>query len=105
VKCCPACGQTLPEKPLLDGAYFTPHQSRIFEIVVRAGSSGIGSDDLFDALYRDDPDGGPLSGRKSMYTTIGALNRKLAHHGLRLRATPNGRRTAWNYVLDKAEQQ
>lgn len=99
--CCPTCGQTLPEKPLLPGTHLTPYQKRIFEIVARAGDNGIGSDDLFDKLYENDSDGGPLTGRKSLHVIIRALNRKLERHSMRVRAYPNGRRAAWNYVLIK----
>ena len=93
------CGQTLPEKPVLNGTHLTPYQKRILEIVTRAGKNGISTDDLFDKLYAEDPDGGPLTGRKSLYAIVSALNDKLEHHSMRVRAQPNGRRAAWNYVL------
>ena len=99
--CCPKCGQTLPEKPMLNGTHLTPYQKRIFELVARAGPNGIGSDDLFDKLYADDADGGPITGRKSLYVMIKRLKAKLEHHGMQVRKVPNGRRAAWNYVLTR----
>lgn len=86
----------------MNGTHFTPYQWRIYEIVRRAGQNGIESSELFNLLYEEDSDGGPLTGRKSMYAIVRALNRDaLAHNGYTIRAFPNSRRAPWSYRLVK----
>ena len=72
---CKCCGQTLPPKFTAAG-YLSPGPLRIVELVHRAGKRGIRSDRLFNALYDDHPDGGPLSGMNSLRVRIAKINRK-----------------------------
>lgn len=88
MKCCETCGQILPETEF-DGLKLHPNQQRLFDIVKRAGSGGILSTDLFDLLYRDDPNGGPDTGMQTLYTRISLLNVKLRRFGYVIRA-PGG---------------
>jgi hypothetical protein len=45
---------------------------------------------LFDAIYADDPNGGPLTGRKCVQCQRVNLNRKLAPLGLRITSAGRG---------------
>lgn len=54
-KRCPECGQVVLS--LL--RVMSREQERLFQLILRAGPAGILSDDLFDALYANDPNGGP----------------------------------------------
>jgi hypothetical protein len=95
---CRCCGQTLP--PEIPGLVLSTHQQRIFAIVRRAGRWGVTSDALFERLYADDPEGGPLSGRRSMHVIVQNLNIKLRAHGKRIRCPPRGRGVPGVYVLE-----
>ena len=96
---CPCCGQTLPPD-LPFGLKFSPQQQRIVERVRRAGPNGICSDDLFAFAYKDDPDGGPLSGKDCLYVRVRQINCKLAKVGKVIRAPRGGNGGgATNYVL------
>ena len=63
MKCCKACGQTLPPRLKLS-VKLAPGAQRIVDRVHRAGSNGILSTELFDFIYGDDPEGGPNEGRQ-----------------------------------------
>jgi hypothetical protein len=57
VRCCPQCGQVIPPKKLF------PHQPvkrRIYEYVARH-PEGVSRRQIIDAVYANDPDGGPIS--------------------------------------------
>ena len=98
---CACCGQTLPPKGLPRGVEFTRRERMIFEVVQAAGKLGISSDRLFDRLYAADPDGGPLTGKKSMFVIIRRMNQKLAAVGLLVRAPGGGNGTTGSYTLRK----
>lgn len=85
MKCCPTCGQSLPIVRKF-GLKLGPSISRLLNIVQNAGPHGIPTDALFDRLYADDPDGGPLSGHKCLHTRIWLLNRKLRTKGKEIAA-------------------
>ena len=61
------------ERPL--GLKVSVGAARLLRIVMRAGKPGILVADLFDELYRDDPDGGPATGYRCLYVRIHELNR------------------------------
>jgi hypothetical protein len=89
---CECCGQELPRPAsLFDGLGLSPMQRRIAELVLRAGEYGISGARLFDALYADDPDGGPLTGLASLRVQVRNVNRKLAAVGKEVRAPRGGR--------------
>ena len=96
--CCPRCGQTLPPKLALK-APLSPWQWRIVERVHAAGKNGIFSDDLFDFAYCNDPDGGPVGGRKTLAQRIHWINKKLKLDGKEIRAPKGGPGTPTAYVL------
>lgn len=98
MKCCPACGQTLPAKLKLK-APLSPWQRRVVERVHAAGKEGIYSDDLLDFAYGADEDGGPLTGRKALAVRIYWINKKLKLDGKCVRAPKGGHNTPTAYVL------
>lgn len=99
-KICQCCGQSLPRHLKLS-VVLAPSQRRLVERVHKAGPNGILSTDLFDYLYSDDPDGGPLSGNKAIHVRICSTNKKLKLDGLRIRAPRGGVGGHTNYVLEK----
>lgn len=98
-KTCSCCGQTLPSPLPPFGVALSPMQTRIIQLVHRAGRYGILSDDLFEQLYYHRRDGGPASGKWAMYNNILHLNRKLKPVKLRITAPPGHRSQPTNYVL------
>ena len=84
MKTCAACGQTLPSE--LPGVALSAEQRRIVDRVRRAGPHGIHPEDLFDFIYRDDPDGGPETGIKTLHVRVMFINRKLKSIGKVIRS-------------------
>lgn len=96
---CSCCGQTLPPD-LPFGLKLGAGQKRILDIVRRAGQHGINSADLFDKIYGDEADGGPLTGLNCLHVRIWHINRKLKTVGKVIRAGRGGRACGTqNYVL------
>lgn len=106
VTCCPACGQTLP--PAFDiGIRFKPSAQQLVDIVWKAGKHGIATDQLFAKLYADDPDGGPLSGMKTVHTRICYINKRLMLKGYRIQGEHMGGNTPGingMYMLKKVSE-
>ncbi len=88
MKCCPTCGQTLPE-PAPAGVRLSPLKTKIFERVRRAGPNGISTRDLWDLIYANDADGGPIS-LKVLAVHINQLNKQLRPLGKRIWAGQGG---------------
>ena len=67
---------------------------QLFEIFLRIGLSKCGATpaQLFQSIYADDPNGGPLTGRKAMCVQRVNLNKKLAPTGLRIISAGSGYR-------------
>jgi hypothetical protein len=65
---------------------------QLFEIFLRIGLSKFGATpaQLFQSIYADDPNGGPLTGRKAMCVQRTNLNKKLALLGLRVTSAGSG---------------
>lgn len=97
---CECCGQSLPPR-LKSKARLSVLQRIILERVHRAGINGILSTSLFDYVYADDPDGGPLTGMKALHVRIYHINQKISLDGLRIRAPTGGMGGHTNYVLEK----
>lgn len=78
-KCCPACGQTLPVvRPY--GLQIGTRKQRILEIVQKAGPHGIKTTALFERVYGQDQEGGPLGGNKTLHVHVNQLNKLLRRH-------------------------
>ena len=56
-------------------APMTPLRSRILKALEPCGDDGLLADVLFDRVYHDDPDGGPLSGRQALAQMIKNMNK------------------------------
>lgn len=97
---CPHCGQFYPPKRR-PKVKLTRMQWDIFDRVQRAGRHGIPSDRLFDMLYANDPDGGPISGKHAMYTRIFHLNNRLKSVNLIVRAPRAGQGCPAEYRLER----
>lgn len=98
VKCCPTCGQTLPN-PLPHNLKFRGIKDRILRVVHRSGVHGVRSDVLFDRVYGDDPNGGPLTGMKILAVHICKMNKDMKPFGLCIRSLTVGRGGYGTYVL------
>ena len=60
-------------------------------LLIASAKCGTTPTRLFDAIYADDSDGGPLTGRKAMQVQRVNLNRRLAPLGLRITSGGAGR--------------
>jgi hypothetical protein len=101
MKTCPTCGQSMP--PDLPTDKLSRMQRRVYELVVHAGSRGINSDALFERLYADDPEGGPLTGKHSMYAIVRQVNLTFIRYNIpyRIHAPGSGNGTTGNYRLER----
>lgn len=97
---CSHCGQFYPPKRR-PKVKLTRMQWDIFDCVQRAGRHGILSDRLFDHLYANDPDGGPLSGKHAMYVRIFHLNKRLKSANLAVVAERTGQGCPTEYRLQR----
>lgn len=68
--------------------------------IVAAEPAGILSDDLFDRLYDFDSEGGPLTGKRTMYVAINQLNKRLQKVKKRIRAPRSGKGHCERYRLE-----
>ena len=73
--------------------FLPPQQFEILLLVSKA-KFGITPTRLFEALYADSIDGGPLCGRKAVHVQRRNLNRRLAPIGLHIRSAGSGHRDA-----------
>lgn len=90
VKVCECCGHPLPDTSV--EAALSPFQRRIFQIVQRSGTAGIGTASIADMLYAQRADGGPEHAKCVIATTVKKINAKLRIHGfiIRGRTGPGG---------------
>jgi hypothetical protein len=72
---------------------------QILEAVTMAGEAGVLSDDLFNILYDSDPEGGPLTGKSTLYQIVLHLNRRLQKVGKRVCAPKGGKGAPKRYRL------
>lgn len=92
---CPCCLQGVQGKTALDYALeeASPVMRRVIEAVLRR--PGMSGNELCDAVYRDDPNGGPEHGIETLRVTIWRENKKLAVHGLRIGTANRGARSGY----------
>lgn len=80
MRSCPECKQTLP--PIAGSIQtYKESETRIIDIVRRAGSGGIQSFDLLQLMF---PDGTPNGDTKAIRDRIFHLNKKLRRDGKRI---------------------
>lgn len=87
--CCPTCGQTLPVERLL-GLRFAAGETRLLDLIRRAGPHGMQTDHLFARLYGHDPNGGPASGMNIVRVRIYHMNLKLRPIGHEIACVERG---------------
>ena len=102
MKCCPACGQTLPLPLNISDLGLRGQQIKLFLRVHRAGQHGISAGDLVNYMYDDDPNGGPVDPKNVLSARISILNRRLKSIGKMIRAGTGSGGT--NYVLKDLPQ-
>ena len=91
---CPMCRASVPVPDLddlLDLPGVTPHAGAVLTAVWEAQGKALTSHALFDAIYADDPDGGPSSQTQcyaDLRRTATALNGALAGSGVVLARLP-----------------
>lgn len=81
---CKCCGHPLAEDDVT--SVLTPMQIRIFTRVQRAGTHGIARKDLFDSVYADRADGGPLNENIIAVQAL-KMRERLAPFGLTIRGS------------------
>lgn len=70
---------------LPDTAMALPRRMRvIFAILLRAGGQFVTAERIADALYCDDPDGGPLDAAGNVHTYVWHMRRRIAGTGWRI---------------------
>ena len=80
---CPCCGQFIPPKVgALDNMRV---KKRIYEFIAR-NPQGVSRDEIMDAAYADDPDGGPESVNVISVHVL-RINKILEHEGVRIQST------------------
>lgn len=84
VKVCECCGH--PVAPPTAKFNFTPKQRRLFDVVKRAGTAGVGISDIMEYVYAEDPGGGPEN-PNVVHVTRAYMKPKLAAHGLQITST------------------
>lgn len=97
-KDCPCCGQALPTD-IPDGLNLKGKKREIFDRVHRSGKRGIMADVLFDVIYSDYADGGPMSGAKVISAYVWRLNKKIKPFGLRVMGEHSGHGVYSTYRL------
>lgn len=83
---CPCCRQPVKSPPpevLVVKCKIPPMEARILKAVWRGKGMAVPTSKIFDAMYADDPDGGPSNGK--MYKAF-----KLSLHKLRKRLDGSG---------------
>jgi hypothetical protein len=72
--------------------------AEIVDMLVAAGETGVRSDTMFEKVYGL-WDGGPLSGRKSLWVRVHYLNKILWYKGKRIKNVRRGTGVPGTYYL------
>lgn len=104
---CPCCGQSVTEavrdpKVVLALVHLSPLQRRIADALARRFGRWCAPTDLADAVYADDPDGGPEYARTSIAVHTAVLRKRLEKTPLDiegLRGAAGGRRMVWRAAV------
>ena len=91
-KICPCCGQLIPPALMFPNA---PVSQRLYDFVSKR-PDGVNSQEIADAIYADDPDGGPDS-LDAIKALIWRMNNRLKPKRLAIRGTL-GRGSAYRLV-------
>ncbi|MDE2100309.1 MAG: hypothetical protein KGL39_23865 [Patescibacteria group bacterium] len=91
----------MPEKLPLGIKFYGKIKSQILYYVHKAGKHGIASESLFQALYGDDPNGGPEYGRNTLAVHVSQMNVELKKQGWHIWNNHVGRGLGGNYILEE----
>ena len=91
VRTCECCGHPIPPPAARFG--FTPIQSRLYEVVRRAGTVGVGIADIMEFVYADNLNGGPEN-PNVIHVHRSFMKPKLAKHGLQI-SSSRGHGALW----------
>ena len=69
--------------------FLSPQLFEIFLLISKA-KFGVTPEQIFQSIYADDPNGGPLCGRKAIHVQRWNLNRRIAPLGLHIRSAGSG---------------
>lgn len=83
VRTCECCGHPMPDDSVQES--LTRMQRKLYNALVRAGTRGIPSADIMDAVYGDDPSGGPES-YNVVHVMRCQIKDRLAQHGLAIKS-------------------
>jgi DNA-binding response OmpR family regulator len=100
---CPTCGQPVDRpdpRALVVAISVPPAQRRILDRLAASFGSYVRTETLIEAIYFDDPTGGPLEARSVLKVHVSHLRKTIAPHGLTIEpAQPlqegRGRRLTW----------
>jgi hypothetical protein len=90
---CPACRRPFPPPLVVTGWV----RQRVVNIV-SSRPDGIAIGDLVDAVYADDPDGGPVTAPRSVNVMIHKANAQLAAQGYAIKSMWLGRGARYRLV-------
>ena len=99
---CPCCSQSVVAPALnvaIDHFGVTPLEARILAAVWRGKGHSVQTERIFDAMYVDDPDGGPTPTKMYLAFKVALchLRKKLAGSGIGIESV--GYRQGWRLVL------
>lgn len=81
---CPCCGGAITAPMSVDGLLGLPHsplERRILSAIVAAYPEHVEKPELINAMYWDDPNGGPDDAARTTDVHVYRINRRIAKHG------------------------
>lgn len=104
---CPCCKQTLdaPRAPLdgLTSAPLAPQQRKIVAALARVYPRFLGKEAVIDAVYGDDPDGGPETVETIIKARISQTRSVIGKFGWTISNAQSGRGSHGRYRLEPLE--
>ncbi len=76
---CACCHQIIPPEVF----FASPLEKRIYKLV-KSRPDGVSAQELVDASYQHDPNGGPLTAKIAIRVRVLKMNKELAKHGVRI---------------------
>lgn len=104
---CPCCAQPVEVPALnvvIDHFKLTPMEARILGAVWKGKGHPVQTERIFDAMYVDDPDGGPTPAKMylAFKVPLNHMRQKLAGSGIGIENV--GYRQGWRLVLGKKSE-
>jgi len=105
---CPCCGQTMSERASVDdlsNARLSNQQRRIVNELIRVFPKDVTIEQLADACYWDDIDGGPENSALVLRTVIHKLRKSLPKYGWTIPPNRSGKGNYGRYRLAPIDQE